>query len=426
MTAVSRDSHLALKNAPVSPAKDASGGSPGVSRRIGSVEASATLAIDAKAKALQDAGVDVISFGAGEPDFPTPAAIVEAAAAACRDPRCHHYTPTAGLPALREAIATKTGRDSGYTVTAAQVLVTNGAKHALANAFATLLDPGDEVVITAPYWTTYPESVRLAGGVPVIVRTDEATGFTVTPERLAAAATKRTKALLFVSPSNPTGTVYPVQAMAEIGRLAVARGWWVVTDEIYEHFIYEGAERHSMPVVVPKLAERCIVVNGASKTFAMTGWRVGWMIGQRPVVAAAANLQSQETSNVNNVAQFAALAALEGSMESVATMHAAFDRRRRTIHRLLNEIPGVTCTNPQGAFYAFPSLAGVLGRSFAGRRPTTTLELAEVVLDGANVAFVPGEAFGAPGYARFSYALSDDDLVTGVGRFAALVRESGD
>jgi aspartate/methionine/tyrosine aminotransferase len=396
----------------------------GVSRRISGVPASATLAIDAKAKSLQESGVDVISFGAGEPDFPTPPAIVEAAVAACRDAKSHHYTPTAGLPALREAIAEKTWRDSAYPVTPAQVLVTNGAKHALANTFATLLDPGDEVLITAPYWTTYPELVAIAGGVPVVVPAEEATGFTATPEQLLAAATERTKVLLFASPSNPTGTVYPPSAMAEIGGVAAERGWWVVTDEIYEHLVYAGAERHSMPVVVPELAERCVVVNSVSKTFAMTGWRVGWMIGPKPIIEAATNLQSQETSNVSNVAQFAALAALTGDTSSVAVMHEAFDRRRRTIHRLLNEIPGVTCTNPRGAFYAFPSLQGVLGRSLAGRRAKTTLELAEVVLDAVNVAFVPGEAFGAPGYARFSYALSDDDLVEGVDRFAALVKKS--
>ncbi len=423
---MSADPYLGRKNGPASPARPVAGVPGGVSRRIGGVPASATLAIDAKAKALQESGVDVISFGAGEPDFPTPAAIVEAAVVACRDAKCHHYTPTAGLPALREAIAEKTRRDSGYAVAASQVLVTNGAKHTLANTFATLLDPGDEVLIIAPYWTTYPESVALAGGVPVIVPTDEATDFTTSPEQLAAFATDRTKVLLFASPANPTGTVYRRQAVADIGRIAVERGWWVVTDEIYEHLIYDDAERHSMPVVVPELATRCVVVNGVSKTFAMTGWRVGWMIGPQQVIAAATNLQSQETSNVSNVAQFAALAALSGDMSSVRTMHQAFDRRRRMIHRMLNEIPGVTCTNPQGAFYAFPSLKGVLGRAMNGRRAETTLELAEIVLDEVNVAFVPGEAFGASGYARFSYALSDDDLATGVSRFAALVQGSGD
>jgi aspartate/methionine/tyrosine aminotransferase len=426
MTAVGTDSHLATKNGPTGAENGVGSSASGVSCRIGAVPPSATLAIDAKAKALQEAGVDVISFAAGEPDFSTPAPIVEAAIAACRDPRSHHYTPTAGLPALREAIAEKTRRDSGYGIAAAQVLVTNGAKHALANAFATLLDRGDEVLITAPYWTTYPESVTLAGGVPVIVPTDGESGFTTTPEQLAAYATDRTKILLFVSPSNPTGTVYPVDAMARIGRIAVERGWWVVTDEIYEHLVYEGAEQHSLPVVVPELAERCVVVNGVSKTFAMTGWRVGWMIGPRPVIVAATNLQSQETSNVGNVAQLAALAALSGDTSSVVTMREAFDRRRRRIHALLNAIPGVTCSNPQGAFYAFPSLAGVLGRSLHGQRAQSTLELAEIVLDEVHVAFVPGEAFGAPGYARFSYALSDDDLERGIGRFAALVGESGD
>ena len=423
---MSASPQFAPGNSPVGAAPSAPASLPGVSRRIAGVEASATLVIDAKAKALQEAGIDVISFGAGEPDFPTPAAIVEAAVAACRDPKSHHYTPTAGLPALREAIAAKTRRDSGFEVTAAQVLVTNGAKHALANAFATLLDPGDEVLIIAPYWTTYPESAQLSGGVPVIVPTDESTDFMVTPDVLEGHASRRTKVLLFASPSNPTGAVYSRPAMAEIGRLAAERGWWVVTDEIYEHLVYDGAERHSMPVVLPELADRCVVVNGVSKTFAMTGWRVGWMIGPREIVAAATNLQSQETSNVNNVAQFAALAALSGDMTSVQAMHTAFDRRRRMIHRMLNEIPGVTCTNPRGAFYAFPSLAGVLGRDLHGRRAATTLELAELVLDEVNVAFVPGEAFGAPGYARFSYALSDEDLVEGISRFAALVRDSQD
>ncbi|MGD0742893.1 MAG: pyridoxal phosphate-dependent aminotransferase [Acidimicrobiales bacterium] len=423
---MSADPQFAPGISPVAPADAAGGNQSGVSRRIGGVEASATLAIDAKAKALQEAGVDVISFGAGEPDFPTPPAIVEAGVAACRDPKCHHYSPTAGLPALREAIANKTLRDSGFSVTPAQVLVTNGAKHALANAFATLLDPGDEVLVIAPYWTTYPESVQLAAGVPVFVPTDETTDFMATPEALASRATPRTKVLLFNSPANPSGTVYPRPAMAAIGRLAAERGWWVVTDEIYEHLVYDGAERLSLPVVAPEAAERCVVLNSVSKTFAMTGWRVGWMIGPKPVIAAATNLQSQETSNVNNVAQVAALAALTGDLASVAAMHAAFERRRRSIHRLLNEIPGVTCTNPRGAFYAFPSLAGVLGRELRGRRAATTLELAEIVLDEVNVAFVPGEAFGAPGYARFSYALSDDDLEEGVSRFAALVRESKD
>ncbi len=396
---------------------------PRISRRIAAVTPSATLAIDGKAKALKSAGVDVVGFGAGEPDFPTPAPIVEAAAAACRDPKNHRYTPTAGLPELREAIAHKTLRDSGYQVGADEVLVTNGGKQAVSNAFATLLDPGDEVLLLAPYWTTYPEAIMLAGGTPVVVPTGIDSGFKASVDQLEAAATDRTKVLLFVSPSNPTGAVYPRQAIEDIGRLAAERGWWVITDEIYEHLVYGDAEQHSMPVLLPELTDRCIVLNGVAKTYAMTGWRVGWMIGPRDVVGAATDLQSHVTSNVNNVAQRAALAALTGDLSAVAEMRRAFDRRRQTIHRLLNEIPGVSCFDPEGAFYVFPNLEGLLGRSFRGRLASNTLELAEIVLEEALVAFVPGEAFGAPGYGRFAYALSDEDLERGVARIADLAAE---
>ena len=397
-----------------------------ISRRIGEVAPSATLAIDAKAKQLQAQGLDVVGFGAGEPDFPTPAAIVEVAVAACRDPRNHRYTATAGLPELREAIVAKTARDSSYEIRPQQVLVTNGGKHAVYNAFATLLDPGDEVLVPSPYWTTYPEAIRLAGGVAVEVPTDSASGFKVTVDQLEKAATERTKVLLFVSPSNPTGAVYRREAIEEIGRLAAERGWWVITDEIYEHLVYEGHAQHSMPVVVPEIAGSCVVVNGVAKTYAMTGWRVGWMIGPVDVVEAATNLQSHTTSNVNDVAQRAAIAALTGDLSAVAEMRTAFDRRRRTIHRMLSDIEGVSCAEPEGAFYAFPSFEAILGRELRGRRPGTTIELAELVLEESLVAFVPGEAFGAPGYGRFSYALSDTDLVRGVERVAALLREVGD
>ncbi len=395
-----------------------------VSRRVGGVAPSATLAIDAKAKQLKSQGVDVVGFGAGEPDFPTPAAIVEAAVAACRDPRNHRYTPTGGLPELKEAIVSKTARDSGYEIAPGNVLVTNGGKHSIYNAFAALLDPGDEVLVPAPYWTTYPEAIRLAGGVPVEVATAADAGFKVTVDQLESAATDRTKLLLFVSPSNPTGAVYNRDQIAEIGRLAVERGWWVLTDEIYEHLVYEGHAQHSMPVVVPEIADRCVVSNGVAKTYAMTGWRVGWMIGPGDVVEAATNLQSHATSNVNNVAQRAAIAALNGDLVAVGEMRAAFDRRRRTIFKMLSEINGVSCVEPEGAFYAFPSFEAVLGRELRGSRPKTTLELAELVLEESRVAFVPGEAFGAPGYGRFSYALSDSDLVRGVERLAELLSEA--
>jgi aspartate aminotransferase len=394
-----------------------------ISARIAAIAESATLAIDAKAKALKATGEDVIGFGAGEPDFPTPPHIVEAAVAACSLPRAHKYTPAGGLPELREAIAAKTARDSGYEVAANQVLVTNGGKQALYNTFAALLDPGDEVLLPAPYWVTYPESIKLAGGVPVPVETDLASGFKVTSDQLDAACTERTKVLVFVSPSNPTGAVYSPEQVEAVGRWALERGIWVVTDEIYEHLTYGGASFSSIPVLVPELADRCVVVNGVAKTYAMTGWRVGWTLAPADVTKAMANLQSHATSNVANVSQFAALAAVRGGLDDVARMRAAFDRRRRTMHELLGAIPGVEVAEPEGAFYAFPSFAGVLGRSIRGRTVGSSLELCEVVLDEAKVAVVPGEAFGAPGYARLSFALGDDDLAEGVGRIGALLAE---
>jgi len=391
-----------------------------VSARVGAIAESATLAVDAAAKAMKAAGRPVIGFAAGEPDFPTPAHIVAAAQAACRDPRMHHYTPTAGLPQLRQAVADKTRRDSGYEVGAAQVLITNGGKQAVYQAFAALLDPGDEVLLPTPYWTTYPEAIRLAGGVPVEVPTDEGSGYLASVAALEAARTPRTKVLLFVSPSNPTGAVYPPEQVREIGRWAAEAGLWVVTDEIYEHLTYGDAEFSSMPVQVPELADRCLVLNGVAKTYAMTGWRVGWLIGPRDVVAAATNLQSHLSSNVSNVAQAAALVAVQGDLSAVAEMRSAFDRRRRTMHAMLNEIDGVDCPEPQGAFYCYPSVRGLLGRTLRGRTPQTSLELATLALEEAEVAIVPGEAFGTPGYARLSCALGDDDLVEGVGRLASL------
>jgi aspartate aminotransferase len=394
-----------------------------ISARIGAIAESATLAVDAKAKALKAAGRDVIGFGAGEPDFATPAPIVAAAIEACSDPAMHHYTPAGGLPSLRQAIATKTSRDSGYDVTAAQVLVTNGGKQAVYEAFATLLDPGDEVLLPAPYWTTYPEAIRLAGGVPVIVETDTASGYLASVAQLDAARTDRSKILLFCSPSNPTGAVYPPDAVEAIGRWAVEHELWVMTDEIYEHLLYDGAVAPSMPVVVPELADRCVVLNGVAKTYAMTGWRVGWMIGPTDIVAAATNLQSHATSNVSNVAQAAAVAAVSGDLSAVELMRAAFDVRRKTMVRMLSEIPGVECPTPQGAFYCFPSVNALLGKPLRGRTPVTSAELAELVLDEVEVAVVPGEAFGAPGCFRLSYALGDDDLVEGIGRLAKLLGE---
>ncbi|MEU8796096.1 pyridoxal phosphate-dependent aminotransferase [Spirillospora sp. NPDC048819] len=398
---------------------------PRISKRIAAISESATLAVDAKAKALKAAGRPVIGFGAGEPDFPTPDYIVEAAVTACRVPRFHKYTPAGGLPELRTAIAEKTERDSGYKVEAAQVLVTNGGKQAVYEAFAALLDPGDEVIVPTPYWTTYPESIKLAGGVPVDVVADETTGYKVSVEQLEAARTGRTKVLLFVSPSNPTGAVYSRAEVEAIGRWADEHGLWVITDEIYEHLVYGDAEFHSMPVVVPELAGRTLVLNGVAKTYAMTGWRVGWMVGPADVVKAAANLQSHATSNVANVSQAAALAAVTGDLSAVAEMRTSFDRRRKTIVRMLNEIPGVVCPEPEGAFYAYPSVKALLGKEIRGKRPQTSVELASLILEEAEVALVPGEAFGTPGYFRLSYALGDDDLVEGVSRVAKLLSEAG-
>jgi aspartate/methionine/tyrosine aminotransferase len=392
-----------------------------ISQRISAIAESATLAVDAKAKALKAAGEPVIGFGAGEPDFPTPAHIVDAAIAAASDPKNHKYTPIPGLPELREAIAAKTARDSGYEISPSQVIVTNGGKHAVYNTLLTLLDEGDEALLPAPFWTTYPEPIRLAGATPVVLPTSEETGFKVTVEQLEAARTPRTKLLVFVSPSNPSGVVYPREEVEAVGRWAAEHDIWVVTDEIYEHLTFGDHKFHSMPVLVPELADRCVVLNGVAKTYAMTGWRVGWMIAPPDVTAAATNLQSHSTSNVNNIAQRAALAAVSGPLDAVAEMRAAFERRGQTAYKMLNGIDGVTCVEPEGAFYAFPNLTGLLGRTIRGRKASTTIELAELLLEEAKVAFVPGEAFGTPGYARVSFALGDDDLGEGLRRIAEIV-----
>jgi aspartate/methionine/tyrosine aminotransferase len=391
-----------------------------VSQRIGGIAESATLKVDAKAKALKAEGRPVIGFGAGEPDFPTPGYIVEAAVEACRDPKNHRYTPAGGLPELKKAIAEKTRRDSGYEVDPSQVLVTNGGKQAIYAAFATMLDPGDEVIVPTPYWTTYPESIRLAGGVPVEVLADETQDYKVTVEQLEAARTDRTKVLLFVSPSNPTGAVYTSDEIRAIGAWAAEHDLWVLTDEIYEHLVYDQVETGSLPVLCPELADATVVVNGVAKTYAMTGWRVGWMIGPTDLVKAATNLQSHATSNVSNVAQRAAIAAVSGDLSAVDEMKRAFDRRRRTIVAMLNEIDGVVCPTPHGAFYAYPSVKGLLGREYDGRVIETSTDLAEYILEKAEVAVVPGEAFGSPGYLRLSYALGDDDLAEGVTRLQKL------
>ncbi|WP_101525437.1 pyridoxal phosphate-dependent aminotransferase [Nocardioides houyundeii] len=391
-----------------------------VSRRVGAIAESATLKVDSKAKALKAEGRPVIGFGAGEPDFPTPDYIVEAAVQACRDPKNHRYTPAGGLPELKQAIVDKTLRDSGYQVEPAQVLVTNGGKQAIYQAFAAMLDPGDEVIVPAPYWTTYPEAIALAGGVPVPVLADETQDYKVTVDQLEAARTERTKVLLFVSPSNPTGAVYTSEEIRAIGAWVESHDLWVLTDEIYEHLVYDGVDTGSMPVLCPELADNCVVVNGVAKTYAMTGWRVGWVIGPKDIIKAAGNLQSHATSNVANVSQRAAIAAVEGDLAAVEEMKTAFDRRRKKIVEMLNKIDGVLCPTPQGAFYAYPSVKGLLGREYDGTVIDSSAELAEYILDKAEVAVVPGEAFGSPGYLRLSYALGDDDLVEGVSRMQRL------
>jgi len=394
-----------------------------ISSRIAAIAESATLAVDAKAKALKAQGRPVIGFGAGEPDFPTPDYIVEAAAAAADVAANHRYTPTPGLPELREAIVVKTKRDSHYEITSDQVLVTNGGKQAVYQAFATIIDEGDEVLLPSPFWTTYPECIKLAGGVAVEVFADETQNYLVTVEQLEAARTSKTKAILFCSPSNPTGSVYSLEQVKAIGEWALKNNIWVISDEIYEHLLYDGATAPSMPVVVPGLADTCIIVNGVAKTYAMTGWRVGWMIGPKDVIKAATNLQSHLTSNVSNVSQRAAIAAVSGDLAAVHTMGEAFNRRRALIVGLLNEIPGFICPNPTGAFYVYPSVKGVLGTTIRGKTPKTSAELATILLEEVEVAAVPGEAFGPSGYLRFSYATSDADIVEGIGRIKKLLTE---
>ena len=393
---------------------------PRISQRIASIAESATLKVDSKAKALQAAGRPVISFAAGEPDFSTPDYIVEAASAAVLERRNYRYTPAAGLPELREAIAAKTLRDSGWDVAANQVVVTNGGKQAVYQAFATIVDPGDEIILPAPYWTTYPEAIRLAGGVPVEVFAGADQDYLVTVEQLEAARTLRTKVLLFVSPSNPTGSVYSPEQTRAIGEWALEHGIWVISDEIYQNLTYDGVTALSIVAAVPGLADTTILVNGVAKTYAMTGWRVGWMVGPTDAIKAAANLQSHLSSNVSNISQRAALAALTGPQDAVEEMRLAFDRRRKLIVEELNKIDGVNCPSPEGAFYVYPDVTGLLGREWGGVTPTTSLELADLILEQAEVAVVPGEAFGPSGYVRLSYALGEDALLEGVHRLQRL------
>ena len=394
-----------------------------LSNRIDSVAPSATLAVDSKAKAMKAQGIDVISFGAGEPDFPTPDFIARAASQACLDPRNHRYTPTAGLPELRQAIADKTERDSGYAVTPDQVVVTNGGKQAVYETFQILLNPGDQVIIPAPYWTSYPEMVTLAGGEPVPVLSGADQGYLPSLDALEAARTERTKAIIINTPSNPTGVVWDDDLVRAIGQWALEHHIWVVSDEIYEHLTYDGAHTPYPGALVPELRDQLIVLNGVAKTYAMTGWRVGWMVAPAAVSKAAGKLQGHMTSNVANVSQRAALAAIQGPMDAVETMGRAFALRRKSIMVALNQVPGVECPEPKGAFYAFPDVTGLLNRPLGphGTTSRTSSDLAAAILEETHVAAVPGEAFGAPGHLRFSYALSDQDLAEGMRRFQAWI-----
>lgn len=391
-----------------------------ISKRIAAIAESATLKVDAKAKALQAAGRPVISYAAGEPDFATPQHIVEAASRAVLDPKNHRYTPAIGLPDLREAIAQKTKTDSGTEITAAQVIVTNGGKQAVYQAFATLLDPGDEVIMPTPFWTTYPEAIRLAGGVPVEVFAGADQGYQVTVEQLEAARTPKSKVLLFVSPSNPTGAVYSPEQTEAIGRWAHENGMWVVSDEIYQNLVFDGLRAVSITEAVPELSDRTIMVNGVAKTYAMTGWRLGWMAGPLDAMKAAGNLQSHLTSNVSNISQRAAIAALTGPQDAVSEMRDAFDRRRKIAVAELSKIEGWHAPLPQGAFYVYSDVSGLLGREWGGKQINTSLELCDYILDAAEVALVPGEAFGPSGYVRMSYALGDTQLLEGVQRLQKL------
>ena len=392
-----------------------------ISKRISAIAESATLKVDSKAKALIANGRPVISYAAGEPDFPTPAHIVEAAAIAVRDPKNHRYTPAAGLPEMKEVIVQKTLEDSGTKITPSQVIVTNGGKQAVYQAFQVILDDGDEVLVPAPYWTTYPEAIKLAGGKQVDVFAGSDQGYKVTVEQLEAAYTPKTKALLICSPSNPTGAVFSKQELTDIGNwVATKPNLWVISDEIYQNVVYDGVRAYSITELVPEIQDRTIMVNGVAKSYAMTGWRLGWLIAPDDAAKAAGNLQSHLTSNVSNISQRAAITAIIGDQEPIQKMLAAFDRRRKLAVAELNKIPGMTTPNPEGAFYVYPDVSGLLGKTWAGKQITSSLELADMILEQAEVALVPGEAFGPSGYLRMSYALSDDQLLEGIQRMQKL------
>lgn len=396
---------------------------PRLSKKIAAIAESATLKVDQKAKSLKADGRPIISYAAGEPDFATPAHIVDAARDAADNPANYRYTPATGLPVLREAIVRKTKRDSGLDVDPSQIVVTNGGKHAVFMALQLVLNPGDEVILPAPYWVSYFEQIKLHDGVPVEVFADASQGYKVTVDQLEAARTERTKVLLFCSPNNPTGAVYSVAETKAIGEWALEHGIMVITDEIYQNLTYDGVRAISIVEAVPELADSTILVNGVAKTYAMTGWRIGWLIAPKDIAKGAANLQSHMTGNINNIAQVAAAAALDGPTEPIEEMRLAFDRRRKLMVEEVSQVPGFVCPTPEGAFYVYVDVQGALGREIRGVTPTTSLELADLLLEQAEVAAVPGEAFGPSGYLRFSYALGDEELVEGIRRVRDLLSE---
>jgi len=389
---------------------------PPIAAHARALQESPTMAITARAKELTASGEDVISLAAGEPDAPTPPRAVEAAQEAAADPAAHKYSPAPGQPWLRRRIAEKTQRDSHIATDPANVIVTPGGKYACYAIFQMLCEAGDEVILPAPYWVSYPAQIRLAGAEPVEVLASAEQGYRVTPEMLEAARTERTKAIVFNAPNNPTGAVYPPEEVAAIGRWARDAGVWVITDEIYEHLTYGGARAASILEMVPELSDQTILVNGMSKTYAMTGWRIGWAVAPEPAATALRRFAGQTTSNLTNVAQAAAAAALDGALDDLPRLREAYDRRRQLAVKELSAIPGVTCPEPLGAFYAFPNVEGLLETEIAGRRVDSSVELCEAVLEATGVALVPGEGFGAPGCVRLSYALDDERLAAGLER----------
>ncbi len=391
-----------------------------LSKRIQRVKPSPTLAVSAKAKQMKAAGKDVISFSAGEPDFSTPESICNAAIKAIED-RKTRYTPASGIPELRTAVVEKLKRENELEYQASDIVISVGAKHSLYNIIQSLINDGDEVIIAQPYWVSYPAMIQLAGGVPKIIDTI-ASGYKVTPEQLVTAVTGQTKAFIFNNPSNPTGVVYSQQEIEALAKVCIENNIIVISDEIYEHLIYDGLNHYSI-AQCPEMQERTIVVNGVSKSYAMTGWRIGYMAGPTNIAAAVGKLQSQSTSNPTSIAQYGALEALTGDQAFIKEWRDEFSRRRDILCERLSALDSVKCIKPQGAFYMFVDMSALLTRAYQGETIKTTLRLAELLLEKILIAVVPGEAFGAPGFIRFSYAVSADVINTGIDRLAGFIKE---